>query len=306
MFGKAVAVVMLTGSLGCDKRASGEPAVVRTSLIGTPTALFLLFGDRDDPRLLPVAMAAKGRIAPISLDSAGWREFDRVYFAPAAAFSLYHDGVALKEGAIRRGMWSQSDPLYKLPGCRSLRPLAAATIGEVPNGGQTLELLATSRPLVAPAPRAAVTPADLDSARAFAGRAAQRAGLTRIARDELELVVYAIQTGATERPTLVGSYSEKGGGAGPGARHVFAIGDAALEGYAPTYVHSARDSVPEFRRLIGHLDLTGDGLDELVLEGWRSGGESFLVIMQFVGGRWHEVARGANSWCADALPSTRG
>jgi hypothetical protein len=48
------------------------------------------------------------------------------------------------------------------------------------------------------------------------------------------------------------------------------------------------------------VDLTGDGVDEIVLEGWRNGGDSFLVVMKYGNGKWHEIARGVNSWCADA------
>ena len=65
-------------------------------------------------------------------------------------------------------------------------------------------------------------------------------------------------------------------------------------------MHSVKDSAPEFRRLIDHVDLTGDGVDELVLEGWRAGSDTYLVIMKYEGRRWREVARGGTSWCADA------
>jgi hypothetical protein len=47
------------------------------------------------------------------------------------------------------------------------------------------------------------------------------------------------------------------------------------------------------------VDLTGDGVDEIVLEGWRAGGDTYLVVMKYDAGRWHEVARGDNTWCAD-------
>lgn len=293
----AVAGILMVAS-ACDKQAASAPAPRRTSLAGKPTTLYLLFGDRTDPRLLPVATIAAGRITPITLDSAGWHSFDQMYFPTGAPVSVYRDGVATSGGTIRRGMWTDAEPLYKLPGCRSLRPLGAVTLAPDAAAQPTIELLASSAPLPQAA-HPASTPADLDSARAFAGRAAQRAGLTKSSRDELELLVQAIPTGATDRPTLVASYSEKGNGGGAHPRHVFALGDIGLEGYESTFTHSATDSLPEFRRLIDHVDLTGDGLDEIVLEGWRQGGESFLVIMQFTGGRWREVARGTNSWCAD-------
>jgi hypothetical protein len=289
---------ILTAAGGCDKQASGAPAVRPTSLAGRPAILYLLFGDKADPRLLPVATVANGRVGSLSLDSAGWHAFDKLYFEPGGAVTVYRDGAPLPEASIRRGMWSDAEPLYKLPGCHALRPLAAVSLKADPALPPTLEFLATSTAM-AQATRTVPTQADQDSARAFAGRAAQRAGLTRSGRDELELVTQAIHTGATDRPTLVIAYNEKGSGGGAHPRHVFAIADLGIDSYASTFAHAASDSAPEFRRLIDHVDLTGDGVDEIVLEGWHQGGESFLVILQFTGGRWQEVARGTNSWCAD-------
>ncbi len=306
MFGMTVVAGILTASVGCDKQMANVPLARATSLAGKPTALFLLFGDRADPRLLPLATLTPTRITPITLDSAGWRTFDHLYFTAAAPVTVYHDGAVTPGGVIRRGMWSDAEPLYTLPGCRSLRPLAAVAMAPDPDPAAqpTLELLASSEPLTQ-SKRPPSTPADLDSARAFAARAAQRAGLTRSTRDDLDLVVLAIQTGATDKPTLVASYTEKENGGGQHPRHFFALADIGLDGYASTSTHAASDSAPEFRRLIDHVDLTGDGLDEIVLEGWRQGGESFLVVLQFTGGRWREIARSANSWCADAKRPSR-
>lgn len=299
MFGAAALGGILMFAGACDKPVVGAPLARPTNIAGRPTALFLVFGDRADSRALPFAVITGARVSPITLDSAGWHLFDRLYFQAGSALSAYRDGAPLVAGAVRRGMWNEGAPLYRLPACRSLRPLAALTLPADPRIPLTVELLATSVPLPLPAARPAPVAADLDSARAFAARAAQRAGLTRSARDELELVVQALPTGATDRPTLLASYVEKGGGGGAHPRHLFALADIGVDGYASTFAHAASDSAPEFRRLIDHLDLTGDGTDELLLEGWRQGGESFLVVMQFVGGRWHEVARGTNSWCAD-------
>ena len=67
-------------------------------------------------------------------------------------------------------------------------------------------------------------------------------------------------------------------------------------------MHSAEDSLPEFRRLIDHADITGDGVDELLLEGWENGGDSYLLFLRFTNGKWREMARGATSWCADPKP----
>jgi hypothetical protein len=289
--------------VGCDKRAEGEVAPVKqqTSLAGRPTVLFLLFGDHNDPRLLPVATIGHGRVTPITLDADGWRKFDGLYFKAGAQMAVYRHGASLGNAVVRRGMWDGDQPLYKLPGCRALRPLAAVTLAAAPADVVTLELMGTSDPLPPPATRADVPAALADSARELAARVAGREGLSATDRADLELTVTAFHTGATSRPTLVGAYSERGGGGtGANARHVFMLADSTgTGGYDATYVHTAKDSVPEFRRLIDHVDLTGDGVDEIVLEGWRAGGDTYLVIMKYDGGRWRETARGGTSWCAD-------
>jgi hypothetical protein len=172
--------------MACDKRASGEPVVVRqTSLAGKPTMLFLLFGDRADPRLLPVAMTAQGRIAPITLDKMGWRKFDDLYFATGAAVPVYRDGRVVTESRIRRGMWSEAEPLYKLPACRELHPLAAVSLDSLSGNGPLVELLASSAPLPISTPRGTTTEVNLDSARVLTARAAQSQGIDRTERGDL-------------------------------------------------------------------------------------------------------------------------
>jgi hypothetical protein len=79
--------------------------------------------------------------------------------------------------------------------------------------------------------------------------------------------VFAFHTGATRAPTLVASYMERGGGIQGRPRHIFVLADSTADGYVPTFVHSADDSLPEFRRYIDHADITGDGVDELLARG---------------------------------------
>ena len=302
IFGGAAAASILTAALGCDKHAEGEttPVTPQTSLAGRPTVLFLLFGDRNDPRLLPVATIGHGRVTPITLDAGGWRKFDELYFKAGSQMAIYRHGVSLGNAVVRRGMWEGDAPLYKLPGCRALRPLAAATVAAAPSDVMTLELLGTSDPLPPGPSHPGVAPALTDSAREVTARVAGREGLTATDRADLELTVSAFHTGATGKPTLAGSYSERGGGAGSHARHVFVLADSTgAGGYDASFVHTARDSVPEFRRLIDHVDLTGDGVDEIVLEGWLAGSDTYLVVMKYEAGRWKEVARGGTNWCAD-------
>jgi hypothetical protein len=299
MFGAAALASILTATTGCDKPAETAEVVHRTSLANKPNVVFLLFGDRSDPRLLPVATTIEGHVAPVSLDSRGWRDFDHIYFKAGTPLSLYRDGRPDGDGEIRRGMWDATGPLYTLPGCQAPKPLAALVPRASESSEVMLERIATSDPL-APAPeRDPVPERAIDSARAVAFRVSQREGITRNARAGLDLAVYAVHTGATAWPTLVASYMERGGGIQGRPRHLFVLADSAPGAYAPTFVHSADDSLPEFRRFIDHADITGDGIDELLLEGWENGGDSFLLFLRFTNGRWREMARGETSWCAD-------
>jgi hypothetical protein len=299
MFGVAALASILIPALGCDKNAETAEVVHHTSLAGKPNVVFLLFGDRSDPRLLPVATTIEGQVAPVSLDARGWRDFDHLYFRPGTPLSLYRDGRPDGEVTIRRGMWDDTGPLYTLPGCHAVKPLAAVRARDDGSQDVMLERVATSQPLAQPGERPPVPAGALDSARAVAMRVAQHEGLTHNARAELDLAVSAIATGATRWPTLVASFMERGGGINGHPRHLFLVADSAAGGYAPTFVHIADDSVPEFRRLIEHADVTGDGVDELLLEGWEHGGDSYLLFLRYVNGKWREMARGEASWCLD-------
>jgi hypothetical protein len=294
---------ILTAAVACDKRAQGEPVEApprpQTSLAGKPTVLFQLFGDPTDPRLLPVAIMGHGRLSPITLDATGWRTFDKLYFKPGARMTVYHDGSPMTVAVVERGMWTGGTPLYRLPGCRAPRPMAAVKLDSVPDEMTSLDLIGTSDS-VPPAARPALTPADQDSARAFAERVASKASLLPAARAEMDLSVRAMQTGTTGMPTLMATFLEKPSSSGLRPRQVFALADSAPTGYDVTFYHAPRDSTPEFRRLVDHLDLTGDGVDEVVLEGWKPGGDSYPIVLKYVNGRWHELARGAGTWCADA------
>jgi hypothetical protein len=300
IFGRWVVASILMVAAACDKNAETAEVTHQTSLANKPNVIFLLFGDRDDPRLLPVATTIEGQVAPVSLDSKGWRDFDRIYLRSGTQISLYRDGRPDGEATIRRGMWEAATPLYKLPACRALKPLAAM----VPRPGESkevmLERIASSDPLVAAPARVPIPKGILDSADALALRVAQREGITRKSRAELDLAVNAISTGATGWPTIVASFMERGGGIQGSPRHLFVLADSGAAGYQPTFVHAPDDTLPEFRRLIDHADITGDGVDELLLEGWRSGGDSYLLFLRYTNGRWKEMARGATSWCADA------
>jgi hypothetical protein len=299
IFGAAAVAGILSLATACDKQA---PAAHQTPLVGKPNVLFLLFGDKGDPRLLPIATVDNGKVKPLSLGSSAWRDFDSLYFAAGAHIPLYEHGARLGDAIVRRGMWDGKDPLYKLPGCQAVRPMAAVTLSGKPVNAVMLELLATSDSLLTSKPAMLITKADEDSAEAVLVRIGQHEGLTASARSELDVQAQALPTGATGHPTLVGSYMERGSGVNGKPRHLFVIADYSdsAKGYEKSFVHVPGDSAREFRRLIDHVDLTEDGVDEIVLEGWKLGSDSFLVILRYTDGRWHEIARGATSWCSDS------
>jgi hypothetical protein len=300
IFGIALVLSILTLTSACDKHEA-RAEKPQTSLGGKPRALLFLFGDKAEPRALPIAILADSHVSPIALDSSGWHNFDKLYFASGAQLSAYQKGISIGTATVKRGMWGGEMPLYKLPGCRSPRPLASLSLDAKPEGVVMFEMLATSDPIAAPPARALPAPADRDSAAAFGAIAAHREGLTNKAREELDEVLQVIPTGATAHPTLIAAYMEKGSGLTGKPRHVFVIGDYSDEkkAYVTSFAHVPGDSAREFRRYIDHLDLTGDGVDEIVLEGWQKEGDSYLVLLGYQNGHWREIMRSPTSWCDD-------
>lgn len=316
----ALVATILTAAAGCDKaNGAALPAVAAaasaavpggdtTDLRDRPHILYQVFGERDDPRILPVAVLAEGRIAPLVLSDAGWQQFDSLYHAPGAQYTIYQDGRAAGWARVTRPMWDErGEPLYSLPRCRQLTPLAAARVKAPPPVGYLVEHVATDAPLggAAPARRVRRTSGDsyLGEARAVARQVTEALGIESSSLAALDFRASAVHTGAGEAPTLVISYIDPTGGAGSAAQatHLFVLAERTAEGYAPTYTrlvrpHSARS---DYRRYVDHLDLTGDGVDELILEAWSSGRESYMLILQYRDGRWAEVFQGRPSWCLD-------
>ena len=63
IFGAAVVASILTLAVGCNKHdAEAFPAAKHTSLAGKPKTLMFIFGDRSDPRVLPLATLVNGEI----------------------------------------------------------------------------------------------------------------------------------------------------------------------------------------------------------------------------------------------------
>ncbi|MFL5575273.1 MAG: hypothetical protein ACJ79S_04825 [Gemmatimonadaceae bacterium] len=319
---------ILTAATGCDKangaidlarrdlarrdaRDAEPPDSAQLDLARHPTVLFQVFGGHDDPRMIPIAAIDGGALRSIVLSSPRWRAFDTLYMATGAAVTLYRDGRPAGSARVHRGMWEKGEPLYTLPGCQRLTPLAAVDVEGVPATEYTLEYLASSTTLGSAHPTArSVPPAEAARLARTIGQAVGREmHVTPAMLADLDLRAIAVPTGATREPTLVAAFmppptlhaDARGGADGSRATHVFALADARPDGYAVTFRHVVNGpaSDAEFRRYVDHLDLDGDGIDEIVLEGWRAGSDSFLLVLGFRGGAWTELFRTTGNWCLD-------
>jgi hypothetical protein len=309
----ALIATILAVAAGCDKakavlglgrppEPAGPPPEARLDLSKRPDIMFQLFGERDDPRMVPVAAIIDGTLKPIELTASGWREFDAMYTRSNKSYPLYQDGLAIGEVRVRRGMWERRDePLYSLPGCRLVTPLSAVSIETEARLSYTVEALVMTPGVSVRAKPAMKPPKGLEAqARRLAFDVARAAGIDSSGLRPSAFRSIAINTGATKSPTIVASFldpesTDKNGS----TAHVFAMADDAGRGYEPTFRHTAAGLVggAEFRRYIDHVDINGDGVDEIVLEGWQFAGETFVSILGFSNGEWREVFRGRSSWC---------
>lgn len=307
-----IATILLAAS-GCDKvktvvglgrpqEPEGPPRAARLDLTRRPDVVFQLFGERDDPRMVPVAAIIDGTLRPIELTASGWREFDAMYTRASKSYPLYRDGAQIGEVRVRRGMWERSrDPLYTLPGCRLVTPLAAVSIETDVRLSYTVEALAVT-PGVTVRPRTPIKPTKAleNRARRVAFDVARSTSIDSGSLRPSAFHFVAINTGATKAPTLVASFLDPESSDRNGTTsHVLALADDAGGGYQASFTHTAAGAVgaAEFRRYIDHLDLNGDGVDEIVLEGWQFGGETFISVLGYTIGEWREIFRGRSSWC---------
>jgi hypothetical protein len=321
-----VAASILAVALGCSKTGNTADAAVvagegadsattqvtgdTTDLSRRPSILYQVFGERDDPRLLPVAALADGQIRPLVLSAEGWQRFDSLYHQPGAQYTIYQDGREAGWARVTRPMWNdRGEPLYSLPRCRSLTPLAAALVKAPPPVGYLVEHLATNAPLATADHRAAVRHAaggeSVGEARRVAASVAEASGMGPGVLSSLDFRTVAVATGATDAPTLVASFIDPTAGTAGAtghAVHLFVLADQVDGRYMPTYTRIVRSTSTrtDYRRYVDHLDLTGDGVDELILEGWSSGHDSYMLLLQYVDGRWTEAFQGRPSWCLDA------
>lgn len=314
----AMLATILMVATSCDKakaflesgQAAGPPQVdpgEALDLASNPTILFQVFGESTDPRMIPVAAVQSGRLRHINLSHEGWQHFDAMFLRRGKTYTLYRDGLPIGAATVKQGMWEREEPLYSLPGCQTLTPLAAVSLDKNLKTDFTVEFLATADTLSKGRPTRAVSKADLTrQARAVAYAAGEPAGITKAMLDSLDFRAMAVPTGASGAPTLVASFID------PTAEdpsthsgqmvHLFMVAEQDSTGqYQASYVHRINGplATAAFRRYSDHADLTGDGIDEIVLEGWQYRGDTFLLVVGFVNGEWREVFRSRTNWCLD-------
>jgi hypothetical protein len=321
----ALIAVILSTALGCNKKkppartaqaADTVPVAPPLDLAQHPEVLFQLFGEATDTRMVPVAAIMSGALKPIELTTTGWRQFDALYARADERYALYRDGARVGAARIQRGMWGgptaehtsgKRKPLYSLPGCDNLTPLSAVALETDRPIGVTAEYLATTSG-VSPVERAAVPPtmALQDTARRLLESTSAQGGITIRSLPISAFRSVALNTGISDSPTVVAWVLDPNSTDRDGTTtHVLVIADRRNGGgYTVDYRHLWRGPVAqaEFRRYVDHLDVTGDGVDEIMLEGWHFGGDTFLGVLGYRDGQWTEVFRGRSSWCLDPKP----
>lgn len=312
-----IATVLVVAS-ACDKaHASGRPGAASRSvssgpqldLRSHPDLLFEVFGDPNDPRMIPIAAIEHNQLQQISLDTTGWRQLDAAYLRSSKSYDIFEDGHAAGTVQIRRGMWQGDDPLYALPGCQLLTPMAAVRLkSQDKRPTFTVEYLASTATLgherdVTPMPSAEVE----RIARAIGSEVAKTVGISQAALDSLDFHAIAFASGNGRWPTIVAGFidpaAENPVSTQETTTHLILIADrdSAATEYHPTYTHRVQGPLASssFRRFFDHLDVNSDGVDEIFLEGWQFGSDTYLSVLSWKDGKWEESYRTRTKWCLD-------
>jgi hypothetical protein len=307
----ALSAVILLSSTACNK---SKPAANRANAIvpdgvpaldisTEPEILFQLFGDRASPDMMPIAAVVNGVIKPIGLTRAGWKELHDRYLAPGTKYPFYIAGSAPGELTISH------DTAYTLPGCTMVKPMATVTLAfPQPRSDPTVEFLASSSPLARRAAPARKLMSSEDIAklgREIGHTLGKRLNMSSAALDSLDFTARMIETGASNAPTLLISFIDPNAAdsrAGSSTEHIFALADSGANGYVATYQHLVKGDARtiELQRLVNQVDVDADGADEIILEAWKYGERSDLVVLSFKEGRWRQVLRVKQDWCLDS------
>lgn len=301
----------------CDKPqeqpAPDVPRVPQTAVTPTSTILFQVYGAKDDPRVIPFAIADGGRLAPLSLDADGWRVLDSMFFATGTKLPIYRNGAESGTIAIVRGMWTDEGVLYSLPGCRDLVPQAAGKLESESFVEASVEYLASTTPLLQPKEQRAVPRESATQGRTLANTvaAAKQVGAEELAN--LEFISRWLPTGAgASGRTLFASFIDPNAGdAGPGAGHTVmltALAEDSAGTLLPSFQHvsSGEARAVEMQRLVNHADLDGDGIDEILIEEWKYASTPEVAVLKYTQGRWRAVFRVPQTWCLDDRPPGGG
>lgn len=320
MIRKLVAfATILTVATGCDKakefvragQAAGPPQLApgeELDLSKKPALLFEVFGESDDPRMVPIAAVVGGELKPIRLTSAGWRRFDEMYQHAGTSYSLFQNGIANGTVLVKRGMWNDTaDALYALPGCATLTPMASVRVNTRLASDFTLEFLASNASLGKPRPGPMLSQDSVNHiARAIAGDVAKAVGIKPEKLDSLDFRAMAFYTGAGTAPTIIASFIDANAShptsVATRTTHLVIIADKDSSGsYRPTFSHRINGplAAAAYRRYFDHLDIDGDGIDEIVLQGWQFGGDTFLSVLGWREHKWQEIYRTRANWCLD-------
>ncbi len=307
----ALIASILVLAVACDKQTEAPRATSRgpgyTDLSTSPTILFTVFGPRDTPKLAPIGVVTSSGLSPIVLDESGWRELDSLYFASGRKLPIYRNGASAGELEIVRGMWpADSLPLYEVPGCGDVVPQALARLANPADFEETVELLASSSPLVQPTDSRPF-PADPETqGRTLASAVAAAAEIGPEDLNGLDYHARWLRTGVgANGRTLLASYIDpEAGDLGPGAGST-AVLVLLAEDSAGTFntsfqharVGEARSV--DFRRIINYADLDGDGKSEILMEQWRYAAIPSLVLLKHNGSRWTDVFSVSAEWCRD-------
>jgi hypothetical protein len=150
-------------------------------------------------------------------------------------------------------------------------------------------------------------------ARGVAVEVAQAAGIKPQVLDSLDFHAVSFPSGATKSNTIVASFidpsAEKSSSTGARTTHILLVADKDSAGaWHASFAHRINGplAAAAFRRYFDHLDLTGDGVDEIILEGWTYGGDTFLTVLGWKNGKWSEVYRARSNWCLDERPTAEG
>ena len=294
---------------GGDRAQAAEASAPRTNLAVRPDVLYNVFGERDDPRMIPLGIVENGVLRPIHLDAAGWQQFDSLYQRSGMSYPLYRDGQPAGTVTIRQGMWERpGSPVYSLPNCELLIPLSAVSLKSTGRLGYTVEFLASTARIRAlatgrPADRARVEALGRDVGRQVAGQA----GIDPAELDSLDFSAVAITSGATQEPTIVVTFVDPRAADRAGTEQrilaIFAIADAGADGrYTASFSHVVNGPAidAQSRRFVDHLDVNGDGVSEIVVEASGEPEGAHLMVLSHQGGRWKTTFRSASSWCLDA------